>query len=169
MPLACAVPRYVGLSSCVDNSARGFWQTRPPCVGHTAGGAARGLNRPRGGYLAGMAADNWTRGDHPSDPAEGARDIGTPPRQQADAEPHTAVQQQDLRALLDTEDDGARLVLQEGRIQLRTGSAGEDTTGAVSVISRAELRNRLAGAVPDARRLADQAVELNTEISSLGA
>ncbi|GAA5113978.1 hypothetical protein [Haloechinothrix salitolerans] len=113
-----------------------------------------------------MAGENWTRGDHPTEPAEGARDIGTPP-QSPPTEPHTGVRSDDLRALLDIEDDDARLVLQEGRVQLRTDSG--DTTGAVTIISRAGLRERLAGATPDARRLLDQAVELNTEIASLGA
>lgn len=108
-----------------------------------------------------MAGENWTRG-HPSDPAEGPRDIGTPP-----TEPHTGVRSDDLRALLDTEGDDARLVLQEGRVQLRTDAG--DTTGAVTIISRAGLLERLAGATPDARRLLEQAVELDTEIASLGA
>ncbi|MPY79443.1 MAG: hypothetical protein GEV04_13335 [Actinophytocola sp.] len=122
------------------------------------------------GYVVSMTGENWPRGDHPSDPAEGARDIGTPPDKSVD-EPHTTVRSDDLRALLDTEDDHARLVLQEGRVQLRVGREGNavDTAGAVTVISRAGLRDRLAGATPDARRLVDQAVELNTEISSLGA
>lgn len=114
-----------------------------------------------------MAGENWTRGDHPTEPAEGARDIGTPP-QPSPTEPHTGVRSDDLRALLDTENDDARLVLQEGRVQLRTDDAGE-LTGAVTIISRAGLRERLAGAPPDAQRLVDHAVELTTEIASLGA
>lgn len=125
------------------------------------------MNWRDSGYCPHMAGENWTRGDHPSDPAEGARDIGTPPHQ-SQAEPHTTVWSDDLRALLDTEDDCARLVLQEGRVQLRVAEDG-DTTGAVTLISRAGLRDRLAGATPDARWLLAQAVELNTEISSLGA
>ncbi|WP_034271681.1 hypothetical protein [Haloechinothrix halophila] len=111
-----------------------------------------------------MAGENWTPGDHPSGTAPGARDIGPPP---PPTEPHAGVRSDDLRALLDTEDDDARLVLQEGRVQLRTDAG--DTTGAVTIISRAGLRERLAGATPDARWLLEQAVELNTEIASLGA
>lgn len=75
----------------------------------------------------------------------------------------------DLRALLDTEGDDARLVLREGRIQVRAGNIVEDRTGAVTLISRGEFRDRLAGAVPDSRRPADHAVQVNSEISSLGA
>lgn len=111
-----------------------------------------------------MAGENWTRGNRSADRAERAHDIGTPP---PPTEPHTGVRSDDLRALLDTENDDARLVLQEGRVQLRTDAA--DTTGAVTIISRAGLRERLAGATPDARRLLEQAVELDTEIASLGA
>ncbi|SFQ42528.1 hypothetical protein SAMN05421810_10798 [Amycolatopsis arida] len=69
-----------------------------------------------------------------------------------------------LRRLLDAGPD-ARLVLQEGRYEVTDG----ETAGALSVVTRAGLLDRLGGERPDEGRLEEQAAMLETEISNLGA
>ncbi|NIH82157.1 hypothetical protein [Amycolatopsis viridis] len=71
----------------------------------------------------------------------------------------------DLKALLEA-GDGARLVLQEGRLEVLP--AGDAPGGALTVIERDALRQR-AGDQPGEHELDEQAAILSTEIDTLGA
>lgn len=102
-----------------------------------------------------MQAENWTRGAHPSEPAEGGRD-----------QAHTHVTAGDLRRLLDAGVDTARLVLEEGRVQVDPGL--DDRHRGLVIITRDDLLERV-GEHPDDTRLDEQATVLDTEIAQQGA
>ncbi|SFB00636.1 hypothetical protein SAMN05216266_103233 [Amycolatopsis marina] len=72
-----------------------------------------------------------------------------------------------LRRLLDA-GPGAQLMLREGDYVLTGPSGTEEVKGALLVISRAALRDRL-GDNPDDDGLREQVALLRTEISTLGA
>ncbi|MBB4683977.1 hypothetical protein [Amycolatopsis jiangsuensis] len=73
----------------------------------------------------------------------------------------------DLRGLLGSPDDGAILVLVEGR--LRTVPADARDSGAIPVISRAALDERLEGRPATDRELELIAATLTTGIAEQGA
>jgi len=74
-----------------------------------------------------------------------------------------AITKEDLRRLLAAEDD-ATLVLVEGRAEIVSGPSAPG----LEVISRADLRARMADAEPSDGELADQAAALQTAVSELG-
>ncbi|WP_116041547.1 hypothetical protein [Amycolatopsis palatopharyngis] len=75
-----------------------------------------------------------------------------------------------LRRLLDA-GPGAQLMLREGDYVLTGPSGTEEAKGALLVISRATLRDRLGDSQdgPDEDKLREQVALLRTELSSLGA
>jgi hypothetical protein len=76
-----------------------------------------------------------------------------------------------LRALLDATDDGAALVLLEGRAQVANRAALESgqSRGAVVLLSRADLVDRLGTASPGPEELTRAAASLRDAAAKLGA
>ncbi|MPY85437.1 MAG: hypothetical protein GEV00_19460 [Actinophytocola sp.] len=61
------------------------------------------------------------------------------------------------------------MLLQEGRVQVRTRNASEDKTGAVTVASCGELRNWLAGVCAGRPAAGGSGRRVDSQLSSLGA
>lgn len=76
---------------------------------------------------------------------------------------------EDVRRLLQTEDNDAVLVFIEGRAEVISGPTldSEDYLGALQVISREELLERL-GEQPSEHEVAEQAAILDAAVSELG-
>jgi hypothetical protein len=76
----------------------------------------------------------------------------------------------DVRRLLAADEPDASLVLIEGRIQVLT--AGEKDSdayrGALELVSRDELLNRIGGREPSERELEEQAESLDVAVRELG-
>jgi hypothetical protein len=79
-----------------------------------------------------------------------------------------SLQVEHLRKLLDA-GPGAQLMLREGDYVLTGSSGNEESKGALLVISRAGLLDRLGDGDADEARLREQVAMLRTELSSLGA
>jgi hypothetical protein len=75
-----------------------------------------------------------------------------------------------VRELLDAADDGSALILLEGRAQVAGGAAldGDDLRGAMVVLTRAELVDRLGTAYPAPQDLALVATSLDDAVGKLG-
>ncbi|GAA3845861.1 MULTISPECIES: hypothetical protein [Amycolatopsis] len=73
----------------------------------------------------------------------------------------------DLKALLDA-GNGAQLVLQEGSLAVLPAEELPRHEGAMTVIERETLRQRV-GEQPEDRELDEQAAILSTQIDTLGA
>lgn len=75
-----------------------------------------------------------------------------------------------LRQLLDADDDDAVLVLIEGRAEVIDSDAIDDDEhrGALEVISRADLIERLDGEDPSDHEIEEQAATLDATVDELG-
>ena len=84
------------------------------------------------------------------------------------SEPQT-VTPEHVRALLDSDDEAATLVLIEGRVAVasRDQLASDDFRGAFEVVSRADLVERL-GADPGEQDVVDEAGALSVAAQQLG-
>ncbi|MFD5102718.1 hypothetical protein [Streptomyces albidochromogenes] len=76
-----------------------------------------------------------------------------------------------VHELLDTTEDGAALVLLEGRAQVVGGAAqgSEDFRGAAVLVSRAELVDRMGTATPTGEDVSRVAASLRDAVGKLGA
>ncbi|UXA11023.1 NAD(P)/FAD-dependent oxidoreductase [Mycobacterium sp. SMC-8] len=108
----------------------------------------------------------WSSWDLPTSPTQAGVNNGAPGIRSA-----MTISPDDVRRLLDSDDDGATLVLIEGRAEVISGGqkAGDAYRGALEVISRRELLDRTGGA----SRLTDdqltaQAASLDTAVNELG-
>lgn len=77
------------------------------------------------------------------------------------------VTEADLKALLQA-GAGARLVMEEGHLAVLPPAELPRHEGALTVVEREALQQRV-GAAPDDHALAEQAAILSTEIDTLGA
>lgn len=75
----------------------------------------------------------------------------------------------DLRTLLQSEERNAVLVVVEGRVDVISAGrlASDDYRGALEVVSREDLVNRI-GETPSDREIDEQAAQLDTAVSELG-
>ncbi|OBG88619.1 hypothetical protein A5698_24110 [Mycobacterium sp. E136] len=76
---------------------------------------------------------------------------------------------EDVRALLQSEEKNAVLVVVEGRVDVIGAGrlASADYRGALEVVSREDLVNRI-GDTPSDREIEEQAAQLDTAVSELG-
>ncbi|OBA57759.1 hypothetical protein A5647_22710 [Mycobacterium sp. 1100029.7] len=77
----------------------------------------------------------------------------------------------DVRRLLDCQDDDAVLVLIEGRVDIATPAQldSPEYRGALQIATRADVLQRAGGPTPSENELAQRADELDTEVRNLGA
>jgi hypothetical protein len=82
-----------------------------------------------------------------------------------------SVSAEDVRRLLERDDDEAVLVAIEGRIDVVSAAELEspDYLGALQIATRQEMLERTEGAQLSERELAEQAEELDTALRNLGA
>lgn len=82
-----------------------------------------------------------------------------------------SVSAEDVRRLLDRQDEDAVLVAIEGRIDVASAAELEspDYRGALQIATRQEVLERAGGAQLSERELAEQAEELDTAFRNLGA
>jgi hypothetical protein len=82
-----------------------------------------------------------------------------------------SVSAEDVRRLLERDDDEAVLVAIEGRIDVVSAAELEspDYRGALQIATRQEMLERTEGAQLSERELAEQAEELDTALRNLGA
>ncbi|OBH12500.1 hypothetical protein [Mycobacterium sp. E1747] len=82
-----------------------------------------------------------------------------------------SISAEDVRRLLDRQDEDAVLVAIEGRIDVASVAELEspDYRGALQIATRRELLERTGGAQLSERELAEQAEELDTALRNLGA
>ncbi|GAA4663356.1 MULTISPECIES: hypothetical protein [Amycolatopsis] len=80
----------------------------------------------------------------------------------------TKVTADDLRVLLRS-GEGGKLVLEAGQLLVVPPERAAEHAGAMTVVSREDLRQRLGEGEPDERALEEQAAVLDTEITQLGA
>lgn len=76
---------------------------------------------------------------------------------------------EDVRALLQSEEKNAVLVVVEGRVDVIGAGrlASADYRGALEVVSREDLVNRI-GETPSDREIEEQAAQLDTAVTELG-
>jgi hypothetical protein len=82
-----------------------------------------------------------------------------------------SVSAEDVRRLLERDDEQAVLVAIEGRIDVVSAAELEspDYLGALQIATRQEMLERTEGAQLSERELAEQAEELDTALRNLGA